>query len=339
MAGGHDPRRPVDRRPEVVAVALVDLPSMQAHADTHTAPSGHLSAASAAWVSPAAAEASCARANAAPKPSPPVAKTYPLCASIAPASACHGEQERCASGGARGQGESEARLFVKEGAKVVFGDVLDDLGDAVAKDIGDDADYVHHDVRREEDWDRAVAEAVSRFGSLDVLVNNAGIVTMGVLTHDTTMEDYIRVIEVNQIGVFLGMQAAIPAMLRDRHGSIINISSTAGITGIAGSIAYNASKFPVRGMTKTAAVEYGKAGIRVNSIHPGMIATPMVQSLLDQMSAEFYAAYAIPRAAQPKEVANLTLFQASDESSFCTGAEYLVDGGWLAGVVNPTAQA
>jgi 3alpha(or 20beta)-hydroxysteroid dehydrogenase len=243
------------------------------------------------------------------------------------------------SGGARGQGEAEVRLFVGEGAKVVFGDVLDDLGEAVAKDLGDDAVYLHQDVRREEDWNAAVGEAVSRFGSLDVLVNNAGIVVMDVLTHDTTLEDYMRVIEVNQIGVFLGMRAAIPAMLRNRRGSIINISSTAGILGIAGSIAYNASKFAVRGMTKTAALEYGKAGIRVNSIHPGMIATPMVQSLLDQMTPEFYAAYAIPRAAQPQEVGNLALFLASDESSFCTGAEYLVDGGWLAGVVNPTAQA
>jgi 3alpha(or 20beta)-hydroxysteroid dehydrogenase len=256
-----------------------------------------------------------------------------------------GEMDRLAgkvaliSGGARGQGEAEVRLFVEEGAKVVFGDVLDDLGEAVAKDIGDDAVYLHHDVRREDDWKAIVAEAVSRFGSLDVLVNNAGIVIMDVLTHETTLEAYMRVIEVNQIGVFLGMRAAIPAMLRNRRGSVVNISSTAGITGIAGSIAYNASKFAVRGMTKTAALEYGKAGIRVNSIHPGMIATPMVQSLLDQMPPEFYAAYAIPRAAQPREVANLAVFLASDESSFCTGAEYLVDGGWLAGVVNPTAQA
>jgi 3alpha(or 20beta)-hydroxysteroid dehydrogenase len=149
----------------------------------------------------------------------------------------------------------------------------------------------------------------------------------------------MRVVEVNQIGVFLGMRAAIPAMLTNRRGSIVNISSTAGLTGVGGTIAYTASKFAVRGMTKNAALEYGKAGIRVNSIHPGMVATPMVQSQLDEMSAEMYAVYAIPRAARPQEVANLALFLASDESSFCTGAEYLVDGGWLAGVVNPTAQA
>jgi 3alpha(or 20beta)-hydroxysteroid dehydrogenase len=243
------------------------------------------------------------------------------------------------SGGARGQGEAEVRLLVREGAKVVFGDVLDDLGEAVAKDVSDDAVYLHHDVRREEEWNRAVTEAVSRFGSLDVLVNNAGVLGGYGVTHDTTLEEYMRVIEVNQIGVFLGMRAAIPAMLRNRRGSIVNISSTAGLTGVGGTIAYTASKFAVRGMTKNAALEYGKAGIRVNSIHPGMVATPMVQSQLDQMSPEMYAAYAIPRAAQPQEVANLVLFLASEESSFSTGAEYLVDGGWLAGVVNPTAQA
>jgi 3alpha(or 20beta)-hydroxysteroid dehydrogenase len=247
------------------------------------------------------------------------------------------------SGGARGQGEAEVRLFAQEGAKVVFGDILDDLGEAVAKDVGDDAVYLHLDVRREEDWNLAVAEAVSRFGSLDVLVNNAGIFTMGTMTHDTTLEEYMRVIEVNQIGVFLGMRAGIPAMLRNRRGSIVNISSTNGLAGVGGMTAYTASKFAVRGMTKNAALEYGKAGIRVNSIHPGFIDTPMTRPVLDQMETGGLGAtfdmYPIARPAQPEEVANLALFLASDESSFCTGAEYLVDGGMLAGVVNPTAQA
>jgi 3alpha(or 20beta)-hydroxysteroid dehydrogenase len=129
-------------------------------------------------------------------------------------------------------------------------------------------------VRREEDWNLAVTEAVSRFGSLEILVNNAGIAAASVLTHDTTLEEYMRVIEVNKVGVFLGMRAAIPAMLRNRRGSIVNISSTNGLAGRGGMIAYTASKFEVRGMTKNAALEYGKAGIRVNSIHPGIIATP-----------------------------------------------------------------
>jgi 3alpha(or 20beta)-hydroxysteroid dehydrogenase len=251
------------------------------------------------------------------------------------------------SGGARGQGEAEVRLFVDEGAKVVFGDVLDDLGEALAKEVGGDAIYLHHDVRREEDWNRAVNEAVSQFGSLDVLVNNAGILSMGVLTHETSLEEYLRVIEVNQIGVFLGMRAALPAMLRNRRGSIVNISSTNGLAGYGGTIAYTASKFAVRGMTKNAALEYGKAGIRVNSIHPGGIDTPMTRpenlgglgDIAESAEGDLYAMFPIPRAGQPIEVANLALFLASDESSFCTGAEYLVDGGMLAGVVNPTAQA
>ncbi len=251
------------------------------------------------------------------------------------------------SGGARGQGEAEVRLFVQEGAKVVFGDLLDDLGQAVAKEVGDDAAYLHLDVRREEDWDGAVAEAVSRFGPLDVLVNNAGILSMGVMTHETSLEDYMRVIETNQVGVFLGMCAAIPAMLRHGRGSIVNISSTGGLAGYGGTIAYTASKFAVRGMTKNAALEYGKAGIRVNSIHPGGIDTPMTRpenlgglgEVAASAAEDLYAMFPIPRPGQPEEVANLALFLASDESSFCTGAEYLVDGGMLAGVVNPTCQA
>jgi 3alpha(or 20beta)-hydroxysteroid dehydrogenase len=177
-----------------------------------------------------------------------------------------------------------------------------------------------------------------------MLFNNAGILSMGALTHETTLEDYMLVIEVNQVGVFLGMRASIPAMLRNRRGSIVNISSTAGLAPIGGTIAYTASKFAVRGMTKNAALEYGRAGIRVNSIHPGMIATPMIQPMLEERikaapAGDAFAAYAIPRAAEPQEVANLALFLASDESSFCTGAEYLIEGGRLAGVVNPTAQA
>jgi 3alpha(or 20beta)-hydroxysteroid dehydrogenase len=247
------------------------------------------------------------------------------------------------SGGARGQGEAEVRLFVQEGAKVVFGDILDDEGEAVAKNIGDDAVYVHLDVRQEEHWNLAVAEAMSRFGSLDVLVNNAGIFREWTLTHDTTLKEYMGVIEVNQIGVFLGMRAAIPAMLGNRRGSIVNVSSTAGMAGAGGTIAYTASKFAVRGMTKNAALEYGRAGIRVNSIHPGFIDTPMAHAFTDDRIYEegndTFAIYPIPRPGRADEVANLALFLASDESSFCTGAEYPVDGGYLAGVVNPTAQA
>jgi 3alpha(or 20beta)-hydroxysteroid dehydrogenase len=249
------------------------------------------------------------------------------------------------SGGARGQGEAEVRRFVAEGAKVVFGDVLDDLGKALASELGDAAYFVHHDVTQESQWDAVVATAESRFGKVDVLVNNAGILAFGGLTWETSLDDYMRVINVNQIGVFLGMKATIPAMLRNRGGSIVNISSTNGLAGFGGTIAYTASKFAVRGMTKNAALELGRCNIRVNSVHPGGIDTPMTrpEALGDYAGdAEFdpdanYQGYAMGRAGQAHEVANLVLFLASDQSSYCTGAEFVVDGGMLAGQINPFA--
>jgi len=248
------------------------------------------------------------------------------------------------TGGARGQGEAEVRRFVAEGASVVFGDVLDDLGEKVASDVGDAATYVHHDVRREEAWNDLIALAKDRHGGVDVLINNAGVLDFGTLTHETSLEAYMRLVEINQIGVFLGMRAVIPAMLERRKGSIVNISSTNGFAGYGGTIAYTASKFAVRGMTKTAALEYGKAGIRVNSIHPGGIDTPMTRTedLGDMTQADqdaMYDSFALARVGKPEEVANLALFLASDESSYCTGAEFLVDGGMLAGFVNPYARA
>ena len=248
------------------------------------------------------------------------------------------------SGGARGQGEAEVRLFAAEGAKVVFGDVLDDQGKALAEELGEGVAYVHLDVRKEDDWINAVQEAESRFGKLDVLMNNAGVLSMGPLTHDVDLAEYMRVIEVNQIGVFLGLRTAIPAMLRNGGGSIVNTSSTNGFAGYGGTIAYTASKFAVRGMTKNVALEYGKAGIRANSIHPGAIDTPMIrpEGLGDFTPEAQEAAYAmtpIPRVGQPTEVAQVALFLASDDSSYCTGAEFLVDGGMLSGFVNPFARA
>jgi 3alpha(or 20beta)-hydroxysteroid dehydrogenase len=248
------------------------------------------------------------------------------------------------TGGARGQGEAEVRLFAREGAKVVFGDVLDDLGEKVAADLGGNAVYRHHDVRDEDAWSSLVDETQQRFGTVDVLVNNAGVLDFGTMTHETSLADYMRLIEINQVGPFLGMRAVIPVMLRAGRGSIVNISSTNGFSGYGGTIAYTASKFAVRGMTKTAALEYGKAGIRINSIHPGGIDTPMTRPEgLGEMTAEdqeaMYGSFALGRVGQPEEVANLALFLASDESSYCTGAEFLVDGGMLAGVVNPYCRA
>jgi 3alpha(or 20beta)-hydroxysteroid dehydrogenase len=248
------------------------------------------------------------------------------------------------TGAARGQGAAHARLFVAEGAKVVFGDVLDDLGEQLAKELADDAVYVHLDVRQEADWQAAVAEAENRFGKLDILMNSAGVLAMGALTHDVSLDDYMKVIEVNQIGVFLGMRAAIPALLRNGGGAIVNTSSTNGMAGYGGTIAYTASKFAVRGMTKNVALEYGKANIRANSIHPGGIDTVMIRpeglgGFTDEAQAEAFGMTPIPRVGQPEEVAKLALFLASDDSSYCTGAEFLIDGGQLAGTVNPFARA
>jgi 3alpha(or 20beta)-hydroxysteroid dehydrogenase len=245
------------------------------------------------------------------------------------------------SGGARGQGEAEVRRFVEEGARVVFGDVRDELGEAVAKDVGDAAAYRHLDVRSEDDWQSLVKDTESQFGKVDVLVNNAGILHFGPMTADVSLDEYMALIEINQIGPFLGMRNVIPAMLRNRGGSIVNISSTNGFVGYGGTIAYTASKFAVRGMTKTVALEYGKAGIRVNSIHPGGIDTPMTRELSPDTGAsdDLYADMALGRVGKPEEIANLALFLASDESSYCTGSEFLADGGQLSGFVNPYARA
>ncbi len=249
------------------------------------------------------------------------------------------------SGGARGQGAAEVRLFVQEGAKVIFGDVLDDLGNALEREVGNEnAVYLHHDVRDETAWLTMVSAAENHWGKLDILVNNAGILQFGTVTHETSLEDYMHLISINQVGVFLGMKTAIPALLRNKGGSIVNISSSNGFAGYGGTIAYTASKFAVRGMTKTAALEYGRAGIRINSIHPGGINTPMTTGdvdlggMNDADQDAAYAGIAMGRVGQPEEVARLALFLASDESSYSTGCEFVIDGGMLAGTVNPYAQ-
>lgn len=232
------------------------------------------------------------------------------------------------TGAARGQGEAEARLFASEGATVVVTDVLDDVGERVAADLG--ATYHHLDVRDEAAWQNVCAATVAAHGGIDVLVNNAGIfMSAGLL--DTTLEDYNRVIEINQTGVFLGMKTIAATMKQaDRGGSIVNISSVAGLEGTRNCTAYGASKWAVRGMTKVAAQELGRYNIRVNSIHPGLIDTEMMQDLPYVQAGKLERVVkTIPlgRTATALEVANLALFLACDESSYCTGSEFTVDGG------------
>jgi 3alpha(or 20beta)-hydroxysteroid dehydrogenase len=229
-------------------------------------------------------------------------------------------------------GAEEARLFASEGAKVVLGDILDEEGAKTAAEIGESAAYVHLDVTNEADWLAAVAKAEQAFGKLDILVNNAGILRFGLLEH-TPLEEFESVVKVNQTGTFLGMKSVVAAMRRAGGGSIVNISSLAGIQGVGGAFSYTASKFAVRGMTKVAAIEFGPVGIRVNSIHPGGIETPMTRPFgTDSTQAESHEYRSpIPRIGRPDEVANLVLWVASDKSSYCTGSEFVVDGGESAG--------
>ena len=237
------------------------------------------------------------------------------------------------SGGARGQGAAEGKLFAREGAKVVLGDVLDADGQQTAREIqgaGGSAVYVHLDVTQEADWQNAVGATVRNFGKLNILVNNAGILRMEGI-EDTTLEIWNRVIAVNQTGVFLGMRHAIPAIRQAGGGSIINISSIAGLIGVGGAAAYQATKGAVRILTKSAAVQYAKENIRVNSIHPGVITTLMVIQGIDPEARKlFEQATPLGREGSAEEIANGVLFLASDESSYMTGAELVLDGGYTA---------
>ncbi|MSQ11284.1 MAG: glucose 1-dehydrogenase [Dehalococcoidia bacterium] len=238
------------------------------------------------------------------------------------------------SGGARGQGAAEARLFAKEGVKVVIGDVLDAEGTRTASQIaegGGDAIFVHLDVTKEEDWKRVADTAVSRFGKADILVNNAGILRMEGL-EETTVKVWDQVIDINAKGVFLGTKAVIPAMRKAGGGSVINISSVAGMVGGASATAYTVSKGAVRLLTKATAVQYGKEKIRCNSIHPGIIQTDMTADFLKDPKQRQQLITSVPlgRVAKPEEVATCALFLALDESSYVTGSELVVDGGMLA---------
>ncbi|MFI7666257.1 glucose 1-dehydrogenase [Nocardia sp. NPDC049526] len=234
------------------------------------------------------------------------------------------------SGGARGMGAAHARALVAEDARVVLGDILDDEGAALAKEIGDNAAYVHLDVRDKQQWQDAVAEAVQRFGSLNVLVNNAGIVN-GNLLVDFELSEWQKIIDINLTGTFLGMQAATSAMIEAGGGSVINISSVEGMRGSPGLHGYTATKFAVRGLTKSTALELAQYGIRVNSIHPGLIRTPMTDGI-----PEDFLQIPLGRAADPSEVSALVTYLASDESSYSTGAEFVIDGGLTVGVPHKT---
>ncbi len=235
------------------------------------------------------------------------------------------------TGSARGQGECEARLFVEEGAKVVMGDILDEEGQAIAEDLGSAATYVHMDIRREEDWDNAVA-AAAQLGPLNVLVNNAAI-TQFCSIQDTTLDDYRRIIDVNQVGTFLGMRAAIEPMKAAGGGSIINVSSIDGLQAKNGLVAYASSKWAIRGMTKVGALELGRFGIRVNSLHPGGVDTIMGNPVGMDDIDQFYKDRPIPRCGRPIDIARMALFMASDECSYSTGSEFVADGGWHAGEI------
>ena len=240
------------------------------------------------------------------------------------------------TGGARGLGESTARRFVAEGAQVVIGDILDDEGHALATELGAAATFVHMDVSLQADWDAAIAAAEAR-GPLNVLVNNAGIVLMKGIT-DTTEEDYMRVFRVNQLGTFLGIRSVINPMKAAGMGSIINVSSIDGLHSAAGLSAYSSTKWALRGLTKNAAIELGQYGIRVNSVHPGGMYTAMGGAGAlseEQLNKSVYKNFPIPRVGQPGEVAELIVFLATDEASYSTGAEFIADGGWIAGMRNP----
>jgi len=235
------------------------------------------------------------------------------------------------SGGARGMGAAHAELLVAEGAKVVIGDILDAEGEATAARLGDSVRFVHLDVTKPDDWNTAVSAAVDGFGGLDILVNNAGIANFAPI-EDYTLEQWNLIIAINLTGTFNGIKAAIPALKKSGRGSIINISSTAGIKGVAALPGYTAAKFAVRGLTKEVAIDLGRYNIRANSIHPGNIRTPMTDGLdVDQSLVP------LGRMGDASELSAMVLFLASDESSFSTGAEFIADGGETAGIVPPAA--
>lgn len=228
------------------------------------------------------------------------------------------------TGAARGMGAVHAKKFIENGAKVIVTDILEDEGKALVNELGENAMFIKHDVTSEEDWESVVAKAKEKFGTVDILVNNAGIDLPAQNIEDVETEQFRKITDINQTSVFFGMRAVAPVMKENNKGSIVNISSLAGIIGANQKIAYTASKFAVRGMTKAAALELGEFNIRVNSVHPGFIATDMTHHLIND---ELEQSFPLKRAGRIEEVSGMVIYLASDESSYSTGAEFVIDGG------------
>lgn len=238
------------------------------------------------------------------------------------------------TGAAQGQGEATARLFAAEGCKVVLTDIKDAKGSAVAAELGDSAIFVKHDVSDDASWTAVVEQAVAKFGTVDILINNAAITYFNKIG-DTNGSDLERLLKINVIGTFLGMKTVLPVMQKQGRGSIVNISSVNGLRGTFGMSAYDACKWGVRGMTKAIALEMAAQNIRVNSVHPGAIDTPMLNPTGEMTSEQMGKDFGIPfqRVGRPEEVANASLFLASDEASYISGAELAVDGAWTTGLM------
>lgn len=236
------------------------------------------------------------------------------------------------TGASQGMGEAHALRFVEEGAKVIATDVNAGAGEALGRKLGANGVFIRHDVSRAADWASVLKEGEERFGTVNVLINNAGILGPLEGTDVLSEESFLNVCAVNQLGVFLGMRTVLPSMQKAGVGSIVNVSSIAGIVAIMGvpNLAYVASKFAVRGMSKQVAIEYGAKNIRVNSVHPGYIRTPMMAAATDEDGGGAVAHIALGRLAHPNEVSSLMVFLASDESSFITGTEQIIDGGMTA---------
>jgi 3alpha(or 20beta)-hydroxysteroid dehydrogenase len=237
------------------------------------------------------------------------------------------------TGAAVGMGAEHARLFVEEGAKVVITDLNETDGAVLAKELGENALFVTHDVADPDSWADVMAAAVEKFGPVTVLVNNAGVPGPNAFTADLDLETFNKIVAVDQTGVFLGMRAVLPGMIEAGGGSIVNISSAAAMAHLSGTpnVAYTGAKAAVRGMTKATAIEYGPQNVRVNSVHPGAILTPMAKNLNDAETLEAIA-QTLPnrRFADPREVSYVVAFLASDEAAYMTGSEVVVDGGRLA---------